>query len=176
MEFEELRDLLVSRVTWIAFGVAAQLLCAIGAFWYAWGHGDPLGTWLAALAACGACQGIAVTAVLWPGAEAGSRENTEGHQGLTVGVLCLIWIVAVLPGGVLLMLTGHPSDGYEVQAVFLGGTVFMLTSIAGLSTSAALADRVRPSADAAPGGSGGSGGPGGSGPGDFDDDSGGGED
>ncbi|WAZ21924.1 hypothetical protein STRCI_003129 [Streptomyces cinnabarinus] len=162
MEFEELRDLLLSRVTWIAFGVGTQLLCALAAFWYAWGHGATRDTWLVALAACAVCQGIAVTAVLWPGAEAGSRENTEGHQGLTIGVLCLIWIVAALPGGGLLMLTGHSPDGHEVQAVFLGGTAFTLTSIAGLITAVALADQVRPSGDANDA-------PGASGLGDFDD-------
>ncbi|MFF3345031.1 hypothetical protein [Streptomyces sp. NPDC002779] len=155
-ELPEPRELMVSRTFWLLCGVGAQLLCALGAFWHAWQHGAPLGTWLVALAACGACQAVAVAAVLWPGAEAGSREITQGHESVTVAVLCLMWIVGVFPAGAVLMWTGHDSDGNEVQAVFLGGTAFMVTSIAGLIIATAVADRVRPSgaADDAPGVSG----------------------
>ncbi|MER7574429.1 hypothetical protein [Streptomyces sp. NPDC126514] len=159
MEFRDLpdpRDLMEPRTFWVLAGVGAQLLCALVALRYAWHRDISVGTWLVTLAACGACQAVAVAAVLWPGAEAGSREITEGHESATVSVLCLLWIVGVFPAGAVLTLTGHDTDGTEFQAVFLGGTAFMLSSIAGLITAVALADRVRPSDEAggAPGGSG----------------------
>ncbi|MFD4831916.1 hypothetical protein ACFWPV_18995 [Streptomyces uncialis] len=137
----DVRRELSVRGNWVLAGDIAQWLCALALAWYIALHGVSWTAFGVGALACVLWQAVAVAAVAWPGPGAFKDRVDEFHQGVTVAMMCLTWIIGVIPGVAFLPLVVQDPDDNLVLGLFLGGVVIMVSSVAGLMTVLSLGGR-----------------------------------